>query len=84
VRQLAARGAASLGEIAVPGLRSVAYGEYAACAGSGDAARAAIAGLSLAGSKARRVLVRIASEHPDASLRKLASIALGSLGAPGH
>jgi len=79
VRAAAARGAASFGAPAVPGLRSVAYGEYAACAGSLEAPRSAIASLSLAGPSGRRTLAEIASGHPDDALRKLASIALGSL-----
>jgi hypothetical protein len=79
VRAVAARRAGDLGNAAVSGLESVAYGTFEPCAGSLDAPRSAIAGLSRSGTLGRRALAKIAREHPDESLRLLARIALGEL-----
>jgi hypothetical protein len=85
VRAIASERAASFGDDAVPALRSVAYGDYpGCCTGSIEAARSAIAGLSLAGPSGRVALVEIARDHPDPTLRKLADIALGDLNLEGH
>ena len=84
VRNVAARATAARGDAAVPLLRSVVYGEYAAVAGSADAQRSAIAALGMAGSSGRRTLAEIAAEHPEESLRTLANIALGNLDTHDH
>jgi hypothetical protein len=84
VRSAASRSAASLGARGATGLAAVAYGTHEPCAGSADAPRAAIAGLSQAGSEGRRALREIARQHPDESLRGLARMALGSASSDGH
>lgn len=59
-------------------------GQRPACPGSKDAARAALDALSRGGPTSRKALVDIAARHPDASLRKLAGVALGELDAHLH
>jgi len=84
VRAVAAQEAGGLGEVAVPGLESVAYGRFEACADSREAPRSALAGLSRAGSPGRKSLAKIASDHPQEALRQLARIALGELESHEH
>ena len=84
VRALAAREAGGLGEAAVSGLESVAYGRFEPCAGSLEAPSSALAGLSRAGAPGRKSLAKIASDHPQEALRQLARIALGELESHKH
>lgn len=84
VRAAAALAAGGLGEVAVKGLESVAYGSFEPCAGSLEAPRSALAGLGGAGAAGRRSLAKIASDHPQEALRKLARIALGELESHEH
>jgi hypothetical protein len=71
VRLAAVRAAATLDPQAVAALRSVAGND------SSDAARAAIAALSLMGREAHAVLTEMAAEHPDEAMRLLSRIAIG-------
>jgi HEAT repeat protein len=72
VRGAAARALGSLGEGAVAGLRRTADSSDA------DAARAAVVGLQLTGTReAADALAEIADSHRDESVRTLAAIALG-------
>lgn len=71
VRLAAVRGSASVDPEAVEPLRDVAL------RGSPDAARAAIAALSLMGAEAHVLLAEFAAAHPDAAIRTLARIAIG-------
>jgi HEAT repeat protein len=71
VRLAAVRAAATLDPEAVAALRSVAGND------SSDAARAAIAALSLMGREAHAVLTEMAAEHPDEGMRLLSRIAIG-------
>lgn len=71
VRLAAARGSARVDPEAVEPLRDVAL------RGSPDAARAAIAALSLMGAEAHVLLAEFAAAHPDAAIRTLARIAIG-------
>ena len=71
VRLAAVRAAATLDPGAVAALRSVAGND------SSDAARAAIAALSLMGREAHAVLTEMAAEHPDEGMRLLSRIAIG-------
>ncbi len=71
VRLAAVRGAARIDPEAVEPLRDVAL------RGSPDAARAAIAALSLMGAEAHVLLAEFAVAHPDTAIRTLARIAIG-------
>jgi hypothetical protein len=71
VRQAAVRAAASLDPEAVEPLRDVALGNRP------DAARAALAALASMGTEGHVALAELALEHPDASMRALARLALG-------
>ena len=71
VRQAAVRAAASLDPEAVEPLRDVALGNRP------DAARAALAALSLMGDEGHVALAALALEHPDESMRALARLAIG-------
>ena len=73
VRSTAAREVASLGEVAIAKLREVVN------EGPLAAAQAAVAALSLTGPHGRQTLAEIAEDHPDAGVRTLARLALGSL-----
>ena len=76
VRSRAMLAVADLGDEAVPGLRSVVEN------GTPDAARTAVGALRNTGPEGLRVLQQVARDHPDESVRTLASIALG--GHVGH
>jgi HEAT repeat protein len=72
VRAAAARKLGGLGAAAVPELQRVAE------ANDVDATRAAVAALALSGTaEGTDALAGIAAAHPDASVRKLARVALG-------
>lgn len=71
VRLAAVRAAATLDPDAVSSLRQIALG------GQSDAARAALAALSLMGDEAHLALAELSVEHPDEAMRTLAGIAVG-------
>ena len=71
VRLAAAQASAGFGPPAVEALRRTAIHDPS------DAARAAIAALSLMGRQAHVALLEIATEHPNEGMRTLAEIALG-------
>ena len=71
VRLSAARAVSEAGARALPDLRNVVE------TGAPDAARAAIAALSMMRDEGRALLITFAEEHPDRGLRMLAEIALG-------
>lgn len=71
VRMAAVRATASLDPEAVEPLREIALGNRP------EAARAALAALSLMGEEGHQVLAELASEHPDEGMRTLAGIAVG-------
>jgi len=83
VRNAAARTAAALGTAGVAGLRSVVFAETGAPVRPGGAPttvaarNAAIGGLGSAGREGRRALIEVARTHPDESLKRLATMALG-------
>ncbi len=71
VRLAAVRAAASLDPVAVEPLRDIALGDRP------EAARAALAALSLMGDEGHEVLAGLARDHPDEGMRTLAGIAVG-------
>jgi len=71
VRLAALRAAAELDPDSVESLRRIAFD------GRPDAARAAVAALSLMGPEAHQALAEMAVAHPDEGLRNLAGIAVG-------
>jgi HEAT repeat protein len=71
VRAAAIAQIGGLGESAVPELRAVIDG------GSVEAARTAVAALRACGNPGARALQEIADDHPDASVRAIAQVALG-------
>jgi HEAT repeat protein len=72
VRAAAAQGLGKLGAVAVPDLKRVVE------ANDPDAARAALAGLTLSGTgESGDALREIAATHPDKKIREIAVMALG-------
>jgi HEAT repeat protein len=82
VRNTAARAVASRGQPGIDALREVvldaAVSGDAEPAANASAGHAALGGLSAAGRMGRKVVIEIARDHPDESMRHLAKLALGS------